>query len=74
MELKEIKDLLGKVVYTLDTIEIRGKQNMDRMLGCIQLLEHIANNLPETCSEEKPVVECSTLDQGVETKSQEDHS
>lgn len=74
MELKEIKDLLGKVVYTLDTIEIRGKQNMDRMLGCIQLLEHIANNLPETCSEEKPVVECVMNGGIAEITPQEDHS
>lgn len=32
-------EILERVVYTLDTITISGKDNMDKLLGCINALE-----------------------------------
>lgn len=43
--------ILGRVLYTLDQIEVRGKQNMDKLLGCIQGVEH----LKELLEQEKAV-------------------
>lgn len=66
MEPKEIKENLKKVIYTLNTVEIHGKQNMDRMLGCIQLLEYITDGMEEACSKDIPAVESSWLEESVE--------
>lgn len=35
------KNTLRAVVNTLNTIEVKGRENMDRLLGCIMALEHI---------------------------------
>lgn len=35
------KKTLRAVVNTLNTIEVKGRENMDRLLGCIMALEHI---------------------------------
>lgn len=32
-------EILERVVYTLDTITVSGKDNMDKLLGCINALE-----------------------------------
>lgn len=37
--------LLRSAVNTLNTIDVRGKENLDKMLGCINVLEHIARSL-----------------------------
>lgn len=37
--------LLRSAVNTLNTIDVRGKENLDKMLGCINVLEHIVRNL-----------------------------
>lgn len=52
-----MEELIRKVLATLDTIEVRGKANMDRMLGCMQALEKIADALKrnrEEMSKAKP--------------------
>ena len=38
-----VEELIRKVLATLDTVEVKGKDNMDKMLGCMQALEKIAN-------------------------------
>ena len=38
-----MEELIRKVLATLDTVEVKGKVNMDRMLGCMQALEKIAD-------------------------------
>ena len=35
------KETLSIVVNTLNGIEVRGKENLDRLLGCIQTLEQV---------------------------------
>lgn len=37
--------LLRSAVNTLNTIDVHGKENLDKMLGCINVLEHIAKGL-----------------------------
>lgn len=38
-----MEHLIQKVLYTLDQIDVKGRENIDRMLGCMQALESIAN-------------------------------
>ena len=38
-----MEELIRKVLATLNTVEIKGKANMDKMLGCMQALEKIAD-------------------------------
>lgn len=33
------KELLQRVIQTLNNIDVRGKSNLDRLLGCINALE-----------------------------------
>lgn len=34
-------DVIQIVINTLDSVEVRGKDNMSKLLGCIQALEKI---------------------------------
>lgn len=38
---QETKTRLSNVLYTLGLIQVSGKDNLDRMLGCMQMLEMI---------------------------------
>lgn len=38
-----MEDLIRKVLLTLDKVEVKGRDNIDRMLGCMQVLEKIAD-------------------------------
>lgn len=40
-----MEELIRKVLFTLDTIEVKGRENIDRMLGCMQVLEKVADAL-----------------------------
>ena len=40
-----MEELIRKVISTLDKVEVKGKDNMDRMLGCMNALEKIADAL-----------------------------
>lgn len=40
-----MKNLIQQVLYTLDQIEVRGRENIDRMLGCMFALERVAEAL-----------------------------
>lgn len=42
-----IKDALQATIKTLQTIPVTGAENMEKMLGCIRLLDTIVNNTPE---------------------------
>lgn len=37
--------MLDALIQTLNRIEVHGKDNLDMLLGCIQALETINNNL-----------------------------
>lgn len=45
MEPEQMKANLISVINTLNTIEIKGRENMNRMLGSIMLLEKIAHEI-----------------------------
>lgn len=38
-----MEELIRKVLATLDTVEVKGKDNLNKMLGCMQALEKIAD-------------------------------
>lgn len=35
--------MIRKVITTLDKVEVKGRNNLDRMLACMQTLEKIAD-------------------------------
>ena len=37
-------DLLRSVISTLNCIEVKGKDNLDHLLGCIQALESLVHS------------------------------
>lgn len=45
MSLQEIQNNINNIVNTLGTITISGKENMNRMLGCIMLLETLPQHI-----------------------------
>ena len=38
-----MEELIRKVLATLDKVEVKGKDNIDHMLGCMLTLEKIAD-------------------------------
>lgn len=40
-----MKELLKSILATLETVEVKGKTNMDRMLGCMMTLEELIGKL-----------------------------
>lgn len=40
-----MEQLIRQVLATLDTVEVKGRDNMDKVLGCMQALEKIADAL-----------------------------
>ena len=36
-----MKEIFDKLIYSLGRVEVRGKENMDILLGCIQTLEQL---------------------------------
>ena len=52
-----MEQLIRQVLATLDTVEIKGHDNINKMLGCMQALEKIADALKhnrEEMSKVKP--------------------
>lgn len=37
-------ELIKMVITTLDTIEVKGRDNMDKLLGCINALETVVQS------------------------------
>ena len=46
------KQKLISILRTLNNIEVHGKQNMDRLLGCIQAIESMLTESEEKESDE----------------------
>ncbi len=42
------KELLWLIIRTLETVEVRGRENLDKLLGCILQLEKMANDSKDT--------------------------
>lgn len=38
-----MEELIRKVLLTLDKVEVKGRENIDRMLACMQALEKVAD-------------------------------
>lgn len=57
MEAKEAKKMLDDVIYTLNLIDVRGEDNLNRVLGCIQTLKLVSSDFSKNCVDRKPVVE-----------------
>lgn len=38
-----MEELIRKVLATLDRIEVKGRENIDMLLGCMQALEKVAD-------------------------------
>ena len=36
-----MKEIFDKLIYSLGRVEVRGKENMDILLGCIPTLEYL---------------------------------
>ena len=47
-----MRDTLIAIFQTLNQITVQGRGNLDRLLGCIQALERLIEQIPEQ-SEEK---------------------
>lgn len=45
MTLTEAKDTIKNVINTLNTVEVKGRDNLNHLLGCILALEQVAGNI-----------------------------
>lgn len=52
-----METLIRQVLYTLDQIDVKGRENIDRMLGCMQALEKIANAMKHNREEMEKIQE-----------------
>lgn len=43
-----MKSVLEKLIFTLEKIEVNGKNNLDMLLGCILTLEKLIEAIEET--------------------------
>lgn len=48
-------ELIQQIINTLNTIEVKGKDNMSKLLGCIYALEEIIQNSEQTHKEDGEV-------------------
>lgn len=37
--------IIGSVIYTLNKVEVKGKENLMHLLGCINTLENLKNTM-----------------------------
>ncbi len=47
-----MNNIIRKVINTLDCIEVKGRNNMNMLLGCIQALEEVCDSLEASRQEE----------------------
>lgn len=38
-----MEELIRKVIFTLNKVEVKGRDNLDRMLGCMDALKKVAD-------------------------------
>ena len=41
----DIATIIKRVIYTINQVDVRGKDNMDKLLGCIQTMERLLEQL-----------------------------
>lgn len=49
-----MKEIFDKLIYSLGRVEVRGKENMDILLGCIQTLEQLRDMIKVETREIQP--------------------
>ena len=49
-----MKEIFDKLIYSLGLVEVRGKENMDILLGCIQTLEQLRDMIKVETREIEP--------------------
>lgn len=49
-----MKEIFDKLIYSLGRVEVRGKENMDILLGCIQTLEKLRDMIHVETREIQP--------------------
>ena len=49
-----MKEIFDKLIYSLGRVEVRGKENMDILLGCIQTLEKLRDMIKVETHEIEP--------------------
>ena len=49
-----MKEIFDKLIYILVRFEVRGKENMDILLGCIQTLEQLRDMIKVETREIEP--------------------
>lgn len=40
-------NVIASVIFTLNKLEVRGKENLNSLLGCIQALEKLKNTMEQ---------------------------
>lgn len=48
-----MKETLQRVINTLNNVEVKGEQNLDRLLGSIQVLKSLVKEAPDGRQESK---------------------
>lgn len=56
-----MKEIFDSLIYSLGRVEVRGKENMDILLGCIQTLEKLRDMIHVETREIQPE-EAKTVD------------
>ena len=56
-----MKEIFDSLIYSLGRVEVRGKENMDILLGCIQTLEKLRDMIHVETREIQPE-EANTVD------------
>lgn len=54
MNNEKIRETLIAVIRTLDTLTVRGRENMDRLLGCMNAIDQVIASLNEEPAAEEP--------------------
>ena len=49
-----MKEIFDKLIFSLGRVEVRGKENMDILLGCIQTLENLRDMIEVETREIEP--------------------
>ena len=49
-----MKEIFDRLIYTLGQIEVRGRDNLDMLLGCINTLEKLKSMITEETREIQP--------------------
>ena len=49
-----MKEIFDKLIFSLGRVEVRGKENMDILLGCIQTLEKMRDMIKVETREIEP--------------------